>query len=180
MLAAASVEQPGASAGLMADELRRRVGRDLAPPARVRHRLPVSGPLLPTRFWIGGGLMIVALSYLVMTSLQSSAVYYVTVSELLAHDRGAVDQTVRVAGAVVDGSIQRDRTRLQFALTDGTASIPVIHTGTVPDLFGYRTEGAYQDVVVEGRPRPDGAFEARTLIVKHGPAFEASEDERRR
>jgi cytochrome c-type biogenesis protein CcmE len=164
----------------MAEHSRPPVARDPMPPTALAGIGPLSRGLLPPRFWIGGGLVLAALVYLVMTSMQSSAVYYVTVSELLARDRGAAEQTVRVTGAVVDGSIRRDRSRLEFALTDGTASIPVVHSGSVPDLFGYRTEGAYQDVVVEGRPRSDGAFEARTLIVKHGPAFEATEDERRR
>jgi cytochrome c-type biogenesis protein CcmE len=76
---------------------------------------------------------------------------------------------------VVDGTIQHDRTHLRFMLTDGTATLPVAHTGTVPDLFGYRAEGAYQDVVVEGRLGADGVFEARNIIVKHGPALEAAD-----
>jgi cytochrome c-type biogenesis protein CcmE len=129
---------------------------------------------VPPKLWIGGGLLVAAIVYLVLTSLQTSAVYYVTASELLARGNGA-GPTVRVAGAVVDGSIQHDRTHLRFELTDGTAVLPVEHTGTVPDLFGYRAEGAYQDVVVEGRLGPDGVFAARNIIVKHGPAMEAAD-----
>ena len=140
--------------------------------------LPVAGRAVgrgvPPKLWIGGGLLVVAIAYLMMTSLQTNAVYYVTVSELVARG-GSSGQTVRVGGAVVDGSIQHDRTHLSFQLTDGTAAIPVQHTGTVPDLFGYRTEGAYQDVVVEGRLGPNGVFEARNIIVKHGPAMEAAD-----
>ncbi len=131
-------------------------------------------PVLPPKLWIGGGLLVAAIVYLVLTSLQTSAVYYVTVGELLARDGAAAGQTVRLAGAVVDGSIHRDRTRLRFELTDGTAAVPVLHTGTVPDLIGYRAEGAYQDVVVEGRYTASGVFEARNLIVRHGPTFEAA------
>ena len=132
--------------------------------------------VLPPKLLVGGGLLVVAIVYLVITSLQTSAVYYITVGELLARDGAAAHQTVRLAGAVVDDSIQRDRQHLRFELTDGTASVPVMHTGTVPDLFGYRAEGAYQDVVVEGRYTPAGVFEARNIIVRHGPAFEAAPD----
>ena len=128
---------------------------------------------VPPRLLIGGGLLVVAIVYLVITSLQTSAVYYLTVGELLARGPGAAGQAVRLSGQVVDDSIQRDRQHLSFTLTDGTATIPVTHTGTVPDLFGYRAEGAYQDVVVEGRYTPAGVFEARNIIVRHGPAFEA-------
>src|SRR5581483_2728968 len=104
---------------------------------------------VPPKLLIGGGLLVAAIAFLVVTSLQSNAVYYVTASELLSRGGAGGGQTVRLAGAVVDGSIQHDRTHLRFVLTDGTASVPVEHTGTVPDLFGYRAEGAYQDVVVE-------------------------------
>jgi cytochrome c-type biogenesis protein CcmE len=132
---------------------------------------------VPPRLVIGGGLLVIAIVYLVITSLQTSAVYYLTVGELLARGPAATGQAVRISGQVVDDSIQRDRQHLSFTLTDGTATIPVTHTGTVPDLFGYRAEGAYQDVVVEGRYTAAGVFEARNLIVRHGPTFESAEGE---
>jgi cytochrome c-type biogenesis protein CcmE len=132
--------------------------------------------MLAPKLLIGGGLLIAAIAYLVVTSLQTSAVYYLTVGELLARDHRAVGQNVRLAGEVVDGSIERDRQHLRFRLSDGTAAVPVVHTGTVPDLFGYRAEGAYQDVVVEGRYSAQGVFEARSIIVRHGPTFETAEN----
>jgi cytochrome c-type biogenesis protein CcmE len=128
---------------------------------------------VPPKLLIGGGLLVTAIVFLVVTSLQSNAVYYVTASELLARGGSANSQTVRLAGAVVDGSIQHDATHLRFALTDGTATVPVAHTGTIPDLFGYRAEGAYQDVVIEGRLNGEGVFEARDFLVAHGPALVA-------
>ena len=145
-----------------------------APPAEPS--IPAGRPLggVPLKLWLGGALLVVAIGYLVLTSLQTSAVYYLTVGELLARGSAAYGQAVRLSGEVVDGSSQRDSQHLRFLLTDGTATIPVTHTGQVPDLFGYRAEGAYQDVVVEGRYTADGVFEARTLIVKHGPTFEAA------
>src|SRR5215218_2969171 len=112
---------------------------------------PLARAALPVKFWLGGLLLVIAIGYLVLTSMQTSAVYYLTVGELLARGDGALGQTVRIAGEVVDGSIQRDRQHLRFVLGDGTATVPVAHTGQIPDLFGYRAEGAYQDVVVEGR-----------------------------
>jgi cytochrome c-type biogenesis protein CcmE len=130
---------------------------------------------LPPKLLIGGGLLVAAIAFLIVTSLQTNAVYYVTASELLTRGGTGTGQTVRLAGAVVDGSIEHDRTRLRFDLTDGTATVPVTHSGTVPDLFGYRAEGAYQDVVVEGRMTAAGTFEARNIIVKHGPALEAAD-----
>src|SRR5579875_1490434 len=64
---------------------------------------------VPPKLLIGGGLLVAAIVFLVVTSLQSNAVYYVTASELLARGSAASGQTVRLAGAVVDGSIQHDR-----------------------------------------------------------------------
>jgi len=134
-----------------------------------------AAPVLSPKLVVGGGLLLVAIVYLVITSLQTSTVYYITVGELLARGPGAAGQTFRISGAVVDGSIDRDRQHLRFSLSDGAASVPVAHTGAVPDLFGYRAEGAYQDVVVEGRYTADGVFEARNIIVRHGPTFESAE-----
>lgn len=162
----------------MATEASREARTGLAPPAagaNCGQRAEASTWPVPPKLLIGGGLLVVAIVFLVVTSLQSNAVYYVTASELLARGAAGSGQTVRLAGAVVDGSIEHDRTRLRFALTDGTATLPVEHTGTVPDLFGYRAGGAYQDVVVEGRMGASGVFEARNLIVKHGPALEAAD-----
>ena len=124
---------------------------------------------------IAGGSVLLGVCYLMVTALQTSTVYYLTVGELLAREERAVGQTVRLAGEVVDGSIERDRQHLRFMLSDGTATLPVTHTGLVPDLFGYRSEGAYQEVVVEGRYAASGVFEARNIIVRHGPAFESAE-----
>ena len=138
---------------------------------------PGGAPVLPPRLLIGGGLLVVAIIYLVVTSLQTSAVYYITVGELLARGDAATGQTVRLAGVVVDGSIQRDRQHLRFELSDGTAAVPVVHTGTVPDLFGDRAEVAYQDVVLEGRYTASGVFEALNIIIRHGPTFESGSDD---
>ena len=46
-------------------------------------------------------------------------------------------ETYKVTGKVVDGSIERDGTTITFRVRDleGTASIPVTYTGTVPDPF---------------------------------------------
>lgn len=131
--------------------------------------------MFPPKLLLGGGLVVAAIVYLVVTSLQTSAVYYLTVGELLARGSAASGQTVRLAGGVVDGSIQHDREHLRFDLGDGTATVPVVHAGPVPDLFGYSAEGAYQDVVVEGRYAQSGVFEARNIIVRHGPTFEAAD-----
>jgi cytochrome c-type biogenesis protein CcmE len=97
--------------------------------------------------------------YLIVTALGASAEYYVTVSELRAH---ATPGDVRVAGVVQD-DVLKSQTGLHVTFTekDGTASMPVEYTGTLPDIFKPGIT-----VVVEGRLGGDGVFHARTLLAK--------------
>ncbi|MPZ14715.1 MAG: cytochrome c maturation protein CcmE [Chloroflexi bacterium] len=115
-------------------------------------------------------VIIASVAYLLVTALGSTAVYYVTVGELLA-DPSMQGQPVRVAGNVVPGSIQRDPASLlmQFEATDGSGTIPVVYRGVVPDIFGDNVE-----VVVEGKYGDGGAFNAGTLLAKCPSKFESA------
>jgi cytochrome c-type biogenesis protein CcmE len=75
-----------------------------------------------------------------------------------------VGQSIRVGGMVVKGSVQRDADSLQvnFQLTDYQASVPVVYTGILPDLFA---EG--QGAVASGVLNEDGVFEATEILAKH-------------
>ena len=50
------------------------------------------------KFAIAGSVVMLAVAYLVLTGMQSTAVYYLTVGELKARGEGAVGRPVRVAG----------------------------------------------------------------------------------
>lgn len=128
------------------------------------------------RIFLAGGVVAAAMTYLTWNGFAETMVYYVTVAELKAEGDRAYDRPVRVGGQLVDGSMQHDlgSGTLTFAMTDGTGTLPVTYRGVKPDLLGYRAEGAYQDVVVEGRLSRDGVLRANQLIVKHGPEFEAA------
>ncbi|HXN92088.1 MAG TPA: cytochrome c maturation protein CcmE [Candidatus Sulfotelmatobacter sp.] len=97
--------------------------------------------------------------YLIYTASGGSAEYYVTVSDLRAHTPTG---DVRVAG-VVQGDVQKSDGGLHVTFTekDGTASMPVDYTGSLPDIFQPGIT-----VVVEGRLGTDGVFHARTLLAK--------------
>src|SRR5690606_8404274 len=70
---------------------------------------------------------------------------------------------VRLGGLVADGSVVRgENGSVRFDVTDGAATIAVLYTGILPDLF---REG--QGVVTEGTVRPDGSFAADTVLAKH-------------
>jgi cytochrome c-type biogenesis protein CcmE len=94
-------------------------------------------------------------------------------SELLSSGSG---DTYELTGVVVDGSVARDDTELRFDVRDrdGTASVPVAYTGTVPDPF---REG--REVIVTGKLE-DGTFVAErdSLVTKCPSKFseEAQQD----
>ncbi|HEV8638623.1 MAG TPA: cytochrome c maturation protein CcmE [Chloroflexota bacterium] len=127
------------------------------------------------RVFLAGGVVAAAMAYLTWSGFAQTMVYYVTVAELVAKGDAAYDRPVRVGGRVVDGTMKHDAAAgaLAFQMTDGTGTLPVAYRGVKPDLLGYSAQGAYQDVVVEGKLGRDGTLRATQLIVKHGPEFEA-------
>ncbi len=70
----------------------------------------------------------------------------------------------RIGGLVVDGSVKReaDGLTVRFELTDNAATIPLVYTGLLPDLF---REG--QGIVAHGRLGEDGLFRAEEVLAKH-------------
>ena len=123
------------------------------------------------KFAIAGSVLALAVGYLVLTGLQSTAVYYLTVGELQERGPGAVGRSVRVAGDVAPGSVEKlnGGLALRFRVMDSTGSFPVVYRGgPVPDIFGEQVQ-----VVVEGKLQPDGTFAADTLLAKCPSKFES-------
>ena len=73
-------------------------------------------------------------------------------------------QSIRVGGMVVEGSVQRSDSSLDvhFELTDYEASVPVVYSGILPDLFG---EG--QGAVASGVLDASGVLQATEVLAKH-------------
>jgi Cytochrome c-type biogenesis protein CcmE len=111
--------------------------------------------------WALPALVVAAcVGYLIYTASGGSAEYYLTVSELRSH--AADSGYVRVAGVVQDDVQKSDGgLHVMFTEKDGTASVPVDYTGTLPDIFKPGIT-----VVAEGRLGTDGVFHARTLLAK--------------
>ena len=123
-----------------------------------------------TKLFAAGGVLALAVAYLVATSLSTTTVYYLTVAELLESRASSDSQLVRVAGIVTPGSIVREDGGLsvRFIMQDESGSLPVVYRGgTIPDIFGDSVE-----VVVEGRMAADGSFTAHTLLAKCPSRFE--------
>ena len=136
---------------------------------------PATRPAMPGRHLkvlVAGGAIALGVVYLIVTALQTSTVYYITVGELLQRDPAAGSQQVRVAGDVVPGSVEKIDAglALRFQVHDGSGQMPVYYKGgPVPDIFGEEVQ-----VVVEGKVGPDGTFQASTLLAKCPSKFETN------
>ena len=97
--------------------------------------------------------------YLIYSASGGATEYYLTVSELRAHQPAG---DVRVAGVVQDDVQKIDGgLHVTFTEKDSTASMPVDYQGALPDIFKPGIT-----VVVEGKLGGDGIFHARTLLAK--------------
>ncbi|MDO8666720.1 MAG: cytochrome c maturation protein CcmE [Gemmatimonadales bacterium] len=126
-----------------------------------------------TKFLTGGGMILATVGYLMASGIKETGVYYLTPSELAAKietDRSFYDVGMKMGARVVKGSIQRDvaSQTINFRVTDGVHSYPVIYRGLAPDTFTDEV-----DVVVEGRLQSDGTFRATTLLAKCGSRYES-------
>ena len=122
------------------------------------------------KFIVAGGVLIVAVGYLILTGMQTSAVYYLTAGELQQAGAQAYGRQVRVAGNVAPGTVERlnGGLGLRFVVQDASGAFPVVYQGgPVPDIFDEHVE-----VVVEGKLRQDGTFAADTLLAKCPSKFE--------
>src|SRR5262249_61040798 len=94
--------------------------------------------------------------------LTRNLVYYRTPTDIVAGHKAHVGERVRLGGYVVPGSVAHTASTLTFTVTDGTYSMHVSDTGSVPELFK-----PGQGVVLEGALGVDGLFHSDTLLVQH-------------
>jgi len=90
-------------------------------------------------------------------------------SQIIAEPPGP-NEVFRIGGLVEVGSIVRGESeQIRFSVTDGGASIPVVYTGVLPDLF---TEN--EGMVGTGR-YIDGVFVASEILAKHDETYMPAE-----
>lgn len=76
------------------------------------------------------------------------------------------NEVFRIGGLVEDGSLQRGvGSEIRFNVTDGGATIPVVYSGVLPDLFEEN-----QGMVGTGR-YVNGVFEASEILAKHDETY---------
>ena len=140
------------------------------------------------KFIIGGALILAAVVYLIASSTQANAEYFMTVNELKAQGQGAVGKSLRISGAVVGQSIQYDPQTLTLtfevahvpgdnaqveaqgglaavlhaAVVDpNRARLKVVYNGPKPDLLKDEAQA-----IMTGEYGADGVFHADELLLK--------------
>jgi cytochrome c-type biogenesis protein CcmE len=112
-------------------------------------------------------VLALAIGGLLVGGLSRNVVYFRTVSEAVDTRLDDGEDRLRVAGAVVPGSVRTTGGDVVFDLTDGRATVRVHHHGDPPELFD---DGA--PVVSEGR-WTGTQFTSDRLMIKHGSEYEA-------
>jgi cytochrome c-type biogenesis protein CcmE len=146
------------------------------------------------KFLIGGMLIVAAVIYLIFTSTQSAAQYFVTVQELIEKPAALAGHEIRVSGAIIGDTIQYDSQTLTLRFTiahtpgdnkdieaqGGLAmvlhdavndpSLPrlqVVYNGVKPDLLRHEAQA-----IMTGKMGEDGIFYAEELLLKCPTKYE--------
>ncbi len=146
------------------------------------------------KFILGGLLILAAVVYLIFSSTQASAEYFMTVDELKAEGASAVDKSVRLSGAVLGDTIQYDADTLTLsfdvahvsgdnaeieaqgglaqvlsqAINDPSRQrVKVVYVGPKPDLLRGEAQA-----IMTGKLGADGIFYADELLLKCPTKYE--------
>ena len=146
------------------------------------------------KFLVGGLLIVAAVVYLIISSTQASAQYFLTIEELQGRKAEMLGRDVRISGAVIGDSIQYDAKTLTLrftvanipgdnsvidargglaavlkaAVADQTlARLNVVYTGVKPDLLKNEAQA-----IMTGKYNPDGTFKATELLLKCPTKYE--------
>ena len=147
-----------------------------------------------SKFIIGGLLILAAVVYLIFSSTQQAAEYFMTVDEITAQGKNVTDRNLRLSGAVIGDSIQYDPQTLTLTfdvahvpgdnseieaqgglaavlhaaiLDPSRARIKVVYVGPMPDLL--RNEA---QAIMTGHLGTDGIFYAEELLLKCPTKYE--------
>ena len=146
------------------------------------------------KFILGGLLIVAAVIYLIVSSTQANAQFFLTVDEVFAKGAEVQNRDLRISGAVIGDSIQYDSQTLNLTFT--IASIPgdnqeiealgglaqvlheavedpdrqhliVVYNGPKPDLL--RNEA---QAIITGKVGEEGIFYADELLLKCPTKYE--------
>jgi cytochrome c-type biogenesis protein CcmE len=127
------------------------------------------------KFVLGGVVIVAALAWLGFVGFQESKAYYITVDEFAAMKGDTGGKTFKLAGDVVTGSVDKSKPQMEFVISSRDNRIKVRYVGAaiVPDTF---KDGS--KALVEGKPAPDGIFQATQIEAKCASKYEAEYDKK--
>lgn len=110
----------------------------------------------------------------VLNAFRANVMFFVSPSQIASLEETQT-RRFRLGGLVERGSLVRDADghTVRFIVSDARASIPVIYTGPLPDLF---REGS--GVVAQGMLGSDGRFHADEVLAKHDEKYTPPQVER--
>lgn len=153
-----------------------------------------SRPAGRMKFIIGGVLIVAAIAYLIISSTQASAQYFLTIDEVFAKGESVTGRDLRVSGAVIGDSIDYDSQDLKLSFTvahipgdnkeieqqGGLAAVlnqavndpdvqtmQVVYIGPKPDLLRHEAQA-----IMTGQVDDDGIFYADELLLKCPTKYE--------
>jgi cytochrome c-type biogenesis protein CcmE len=139
------------------------VDRDALEGAELGYSKESSDMRIRSRFFVGAGLIAVAVGYLIYAAIQSTSEYYMTVNEVAARHATLGGQALRVAGRVSPGTISWDPVTLtlkfgiyQIPDADDDGAVKKV-VATVPPVF---------EVTCVGQPKPDMFAANKDVIVE--------------
>lgn len=132
------------------------------------------------RFFAGLVGVAAVVSYLIYTGISDTMVYYLTPSELLTRIESTPEirgQGVKVSGNLVPNSYAQSTDELLHTFVvedpaDPSVRLRVEFRHPLPDTFN-DSEEMLVEVVMQGRYRTDGVFEASEVFTKCGSRYEA-------
>src|SRR5271167_4709223 len=116
-----------------------------------------------SRFFVGAGLIAVAVGYLIYAAIENTSEYYLTVNEMAAQQASLGGQALRIAGRVSADAISWDPVTL--TLKFGIHQIPDADDDGAVKKVAVSTSPAF-NVVCVGQPKPDMFAANKDVIVE--------------
>lgn len=140
------------------------------------------------KFLIGGGLILAAIAYLLISGTMSGAQYFITVDEL-KNNAAYLSKPVRISGAVIGDTIQYDSQNLIIEFTIANIPSQVDDLAVALNRAVNDPQAARLNVRVENQVKPDllqheaqailtgtldnnGVFHATELLLKCPSRFQ--------
>jgi len=108
--------------------------------------------------------------FAILRSLEENVVYFFSPTEIYNKENLSSNKKIRVGGLVKINSVSKNKTSINFIITDFKKEIVVSYNGIVPNLF---SEG--KGVVAEGKLKDKKYFVADKILAKHDENYMPSE-----